>query len=137
MNVTTVVGMTGTRNGCTRAQKLTAARALLELDAVELHHGDCVGADYEMALLAHAMGIRVIAHPPDNDSNRAWAVNDECRETKPYLERNHDIVDECDWLLAFPGEMSERVRSGTWATIRYARREKKNHRIILPDGSIT
>jgi hypothetical protein len=40
---------------------------------------------------------------------------------KSYLDRNHDIVDSCSILLALPTGQ-EILPSGTWATIRYARR---------------
>jgi len=50
--------------------------------------------------------------------------------------RNHKIVDICDILVAFPQTNSETVRSGTYATIRYARKCKKPIIIIYPDGSV-
>ena len=53
---------------------------------------------------------------------------------KDYLERNHDIVDETDMLIATPGEEQEVQRSGTWATIRYARKQKRTILTIYPSG---
>ena len=57
------------------------------------------------------------------------------RKPKPYLERNKDIVDETGLLIATPkGE--EIVRSGTWSTIRYARKNHKKIIIIMPNGNL-
>lgn len=52
------------------------------------------------------------------------------------LGRNRIIAISCEHLLATPGEMHEVVRSGTWATVRYARQNKKPITIVFPDGSI-
>jgi len=67
----------------------------------------------------------------------AGAASDIRRNPKPYLERNHNIVDESELLIACPKSKEEELRSGTWATVRYAR--KKGVRIILiyPDGSVS
>ena len=65
---------------------------------------------------------------------RAFCKGDETRKQKDYLDRNHDIVDETELLIACPKEPEEITRSGTWATIRYARKKKKKLRIILPNG---
>jgi hypothetical protein len=51
--------------------------------------------------------------------------------------RNHDIVDETELLIACPGELAEAVRSGTWATVRYARKLGRPIVIFWPDGSVT
>lgn len=50
--------------------------------------------------------------------------------SKPPLERNKDIVDMCDILIAVPIDPEvEEKRSGTWATIRYCR--KKGKKIVI------
>lgn len=50
---------------------------------------------------------------------------------KPYLKRNIDIVDNTDILIGCPsGE--EIVRSGTWHTIRYAKKQNKKIMMIRP-----
>ena len=106
----------------------------------EFHHGDCVGSDKRAAFLAHDAGLRLFEHPPTNRSKRAY-VSSFLESTKlppkPYLERNHDIVDASDALFATPNTMEEVMRSGTWATIRYARKRLKPIIIIWPDGTVT
>jgi hypothetical protein len=40
-----IVGVTGTREGITVWQEAVVTRLLQEMPYLELHHGDCVGAD--------------------------------------------------------------------------------------------
>jgi hypothetical protein len=40
---------------------------------------------------------------------------------KTYLSRNHDILLQCDMLVAALKTREEEERSGTWATVRYAK----------------
>lgn len=99
---------------------------------VTLHHGDCIGADYSAHELAKMLGWRIIIHPPIiDDGKRAHCTGaSHYRSAKTYLDRNHCIVDETNFLVALPKNPKvEQLRSGTWATIRYARRCGK--RVIL------
>jgi len=117
------LGFTGTRlEPSDRQQKQMVTLLKLHTPA-ELHHGDCIGADEFIAKLAwelQSKGIRVVCHPPTDEKDRAFTKYHECRDALPYIERNHAIVDECDFLLGVPRTANEEVRSGTWATIRYA-----------------
>lgn len=106
----------------------------------ELHHGDCIGADYEAHALARSLvgeGIHIVIHPPRVEKNRAFCEGDEIRKPKTYLERNRDIVDASDILLAAPkGSEHEYFRSGTWHTVRYALTVRVPTLVIYPDGSL-
>jgi hypothetical protein len=53
---------------------------------------------------------------------------------REYIARNHDIVDASAVLVATPRDWYEEQRSGTWATIRYARAQRKAVIIVWPDG---
>jgi hypothetical protein len=130
------IGFSGTRNGMTGDQSFAVAGLLRSHDRCELHHGDCIGADFEAGIMARAAGHRVSIHPPTDPSNRAFSLYDVMRPVKPYLVRNRNIVDETDELIATPAEMTEQQRGGTWSTIRYARRKGKPITVILPDGTI-
>jgi hypothetical protein len=96
------------------------------------HHGDCVGADAEAHAIALERSLRIYLHPPDVDAKRAF-----CPEAsftfapRPYLERNRAIVNACRVLIAAPSQSAEVLRSGTWATVRYARRTRRLHIYIL------
>ena len=84
------------------------------------HHGDCIGADVEANDIARTFGIETCAHPPQLKRYRAYAKSDVWYAEKPYIERNHDIVDICEVLLVAPREQVGITRSGTWATYRFA-----------------
>jgi predicted Rossmann fold nucleotide-binding protein DprA/Smf involved in DNA uptake len=58
------------------------------------------------------------------------------REAKPYLKRNKDIVRGTELLLATLAEASEQHRSGTWSTVRFARKQGRAIWLIQPDGVI-
>ncbi len=75
-------------------------------------------------------------HPPSNDRVRAWKGSPDIRAPKRYLTRNKDIVRETDILIAAPAEIEEQIRSGTWSTVRYARKLGKPVFVILPDGTV-
>lgn len=100
----------------------------------EFHHGDCTGADSEAHDVADgAFGVKKIwVHPPDDPKKRAFRVSPHVLRPRPYLERNRAIVDACDVLIATPKSTSEELRSGTWATVRYARKSGKRVLILEP-----
>lgn len=131
------IGFTGTRHGMSNAQRAGVASILVYCDECdEFYFGDCTGADEEAFRLATFAGLRTIAHPPRNESLRAFCPADEIRVAKEYLARNEDIVRSCEVLIATPREKSEELHSGTWATVRAARRSRKRIWIIFPDGGI-
>jgi predicted Rossmann-fold nucleotide-binding protein len=132
------LGVTGSREGMTLSQLTTFLRMIEKEDFEELHQGCCNGAD-EMAVIAcYDKNIKIIGHPPTNHkelSETAVEKSSELMAEKEYLQRNKDIVDSSDILIAFPKGTQEETRSGTWSTVRYAR--KKNARIVIiyPNGA--
>ena len=137
-------GFTGTQKGMTREQRSCFGMLMdnrggddfMDQYRPELHHGDCIGADFDAHNIAHMFKWRIILHPPINSSKRAFCSADEEREPKPYLDRNKDIVDETAVLIATPGEVEEQLRSGTWSTIRYARKRLKRIILLYPNGAM-
>ncbi|MAH51185.1 hypothetical protein CMI37_35535 [Candidatus Pacearchaeota archaeon] len=92
----------------------------------EFHHGDCIGSDYDAHILLRQVSESVVVlYPPDITTKRAYCIGEVEKEPKPYLERNKDIVNNTDLLIACPKSDKEELRSGTWATIRYARKQNK------------
>lgn len=134
--VGTSVGFTGTRRKITSFQREKLVLFLEDIKPLVVHFGDCEGADYEMFLLCKAFRIWTVAHPPDNPLHRMFTKADEIRDVKPYLVRNMDIVDSSEYLVACPGEDSEVLRSGTWMTVRYARKIGRAVVLIHPDGDV-
>ena len=129
----------------TEQQLLTVERLINGRDAYEFHHGDCIGADKEAHQIAQRLEVDVVIHPPEDTKFRAWCtgIENEVRHTamilpsKPYLQRNQDIVDSCDLLIATPGEPLEVLRSGTWSTVRKGRKKKSTEVIVVyPNGEI-
>jgi hypothetical protein len=130
-------GLTGTHKGMTFAQQRAVALFLAHSMYEEARHGDCIGADAEFHLMAvNARIPRIVIHPPDNPKRRAFCdgPNVTILPEKPYLVRDHDMVDAISFLLATPETVREIQRSGTWATVRYARKVHRDHRVIYPNG---
>jgi hypothetical protein len=117
------IGFTGTRGHVTQAQiaRLEELFSGILAATTHVHHGDCIGADVicHFAALRHQKNI--IIHPPIRDALRAYCEGGLLLDPKEYIDRNHAIVDQTSTLIAMPDGPCERVRSGTWATIRYAR----------------
>jgi hypothetical protein len=119
-------------------QRSELERLLREMTPAELHHGGCLGADAEAHGLALDLGVpSIIVHPstiPEltaelrRDGERTFVTVLEPR--KP-LKRNRDIVRAVDILIAAPATAHEVERSGTWATIRFARRAMPSMRVIV------
>lgn len=131
------IGFTGNQFGMTEKQKDSFRLILTNLEPKYFRHGDCVGSDTDAHEIVLESNIEILIHPPDNPSKRAF--NEEAFkvfEEKPYLNRNQDIVDGCTVLIATPKEYRENLRSGTWSTIRMARKAKRNIYIILPNGKV-
>lgn len=129
------IGFTGTQRGMTGDQKHTVVNLLSRRDG-EFHHGDCVGSDAEAHDIANNMPYWLVSHPPVDETKRAFKHANEYREPRPYLVRNKAIVAETERLIATPGEFKEELRSGTWSTIRHARRLRRPIWIVFPDGSV-
>jgi hypothetical protein len=128
-----IIGFTGTRLGMNEKQKSYLHNYLTSLtDAKEFHHGDCIGADEQAHDIARGLNINVYIHPPIVQFARAFKTGT-MYPAKSFIERNHDIVDSCDLLIATPNTRKEKLRSGTWATVRYARKQHKAIKIIYPD----
>ncbi len=131
------IGVSGSRSGPSEQQQ----RFINDLFAVndqeiEVHHGDCVGVDAAVHTAAQQANHRVVIHPPDTATYRAFCKgSDESMHVLSYRERNQAIVDAVDVLLAFPeGTEATFPRSGTWMTIRMAWRRGIPVTVILPNG---
>jgi hypothetical protein len=137
------IGFTGSSKYVTKEQQLSLAEVLAENCVVEdyarpeFHHGDCVEADALAHDLAHQLKYYIVVHPPINNKARAFKSGDLILATLPYLIRNKRIVEATEKLIAVPAQKEEQFRrSGTWFTIRYARKTGKPVTLIYPDGTI-
>lgn len=108
------IGFTGTRKGMVLEQKLALEILLSHFPKGEkemFNHGGAEGADTEAEKVAMRNGWRAVEFMPQG------------RKAEDKLERNHQIVDASQLLIAAPSGTDEVLRSGTWATVRYARTE--------------
>lgn len=138
------VGFTGTRAGMTPQQLKTTRRILRKLNVknpiTEIHHGGCDGADTEFHNLIFTLPHPpiVIVHPGPATETKLFEKQTGVKvlPRRPNLIRNHDIVDVADFMLGTPQTKIEKLRSGTWATIRYGLKIGNPPLLIWPDGSV-
>ncbi len=139
---------TGTQKGTTEPQH-ESLEAVLEghdPEVTEGVHGLSVGADEEFHFLCRQFGIPLRGHPGDLPDKRASIPASEFAvllPPEPNLARNHTMISyavlssEKSQLLVCPKRDYEELRSGTWATVRYARRAGLDILYIWPsDGTL-
>lgn len=145
--MTDILGFTGTRHMPTGQQCTWLAQQIQEADV--LHHGACVGADAVAHILGLFYGLNITVHPPEDmklvDVKAVMPRSElvTVLPAKPYHNRNRDIVNACDRLLALP-DGPHRPHSGTWYTVDYAT-GKRDRRLLkhivpvlicYPDGTV-
>ncbi len=126
------IGVTGTRSGMNETQFSAVVEYLSGFANAELHHGDCVGVDAEVAVIATSLGFRTVCHPPEKDDLRAFHPSDEIRGSLSYFARNRNIVDETDLLLVVPYQDQHQTNGGTWYTHDYAVKKGKPVEVFFP-----
>lgn len=134
------LAFTASQRGITKAQ---TRRLWEELNLVArqgrrliCHLGDCIGGDAQIYYLCKALQLYLIGHPGNLQEKRSFLVYDELRSVTDNITRNHDMVDESSVLFACPREPTEIIRSGTWATWRYAKAQHKQVYRIGPAGDL-
>lgn len=136
------IGFTGSRKGLTADHQEAVRRQLTELieehrdDELEAHHGDAIGADAQFHAACQQLEIPVVIHPSKDHKDRAYCPG--AKVTHPPVEfanQSAAIVNLCQILIAAPDGFKERWRgSGTWMTIRAARKAEKTIVLCYPDG---
>lgn len=130
-----ILSFTGTQVGINAWQREQVRKALEFYNPVAVSHGACFGADDEFDIESAARGIHRIIYPSNLRGKSQWPErlrargSCEIKHELPPLTRNPLIVNESTLLIACPRTNYEVLRSGTWATVRYAR--KKSIPIIL------
>lgn len=134
-----ILGFTGTRHTPTRQQQQFIDRRISGSDG--LHHGACVGSDAVAHMFGLRYGLHITVHPPKDtkliDVKAVMTRTDLVTVLPPklYHDRNRDIVNACDMLIATP-DGPRRPHSGTWYTVDYAMRQGVPVVVCLPDGII-
>lgn len=132
-----ILAFTGTSQGMTANQRAKVASLLIKFGPT-LHtvvHGGCVGADEEFHALCLTRGLRIHVWPSNLQGKWGnWEGAEEVHDPMPPLDRNTEIVREGTHLLAAPKEFQEVLRSGTWSTVRRAKKQRRGYVIVDPSG---
>lgn len=126
------LGFTGNRHGLSSEQKVQIKLILDKYDNIIVSHGDCIGSDTDFHNICvnyrneyPNKKIKIHIYPPNKSILRAFNKGDLIMDEKPYLQRNLDIIKNSSILIACPvNKNKEELRSGTWSTIRRAKKEK-------------
>jgi hypothetical protein len=133
-----VIGFTGTRQGMTPAQRHTLLRVFQRFGISVLHHGGAPGADEQAHEIAQSLDAQIIEHPSTHKQRGVCPLQPGDYRLTAFapLVRNKYIVNDCARLVATPAQEHPILRSGTWATVRYAMRAKRRAWIVVPDGAL-
>jgi hypothetical protein len=132
-----ILGFTGTRRGFSVAQVFCLHSDIEDSGADLMIHGGAEGADD----CAVRVSVPIEIYPCIAYRFRLWADRGDgvvrlVHAPKPPLVRNQIIAKRCDHLIATPASEEGELNSGTWATVRYARKAGKPVTIITPSGRI-
>lgn len=142
------VGFTGNRGGMTLLQRAIVTELVsLAVSAyrhVVAHHGVCVGSDEQFHEIVRSFGVLIVGHPGMSQQGRQHYLSKTslltCHEVRPnkfFLDRNDDIVRESGVVIATPSQVEEQFHgSGTWHTIRLARKQRRPLYLVFPDGVV-
>ena len=137
------ISMTGTRQELklTKVQLENFKNLMIQYKEegyTHLNHGDCIGADAIAHEMAVELGLEIIIHPPDDPKYRANCTtgNVEIMPEKSYRSRNQQIVNNGSVLLALSRGNREINYSGTWMTVRMARKKGMPIVVCYPDGRV-
>lgn len=140
----TKYSVTGTVDVDTDAERHVIWTTIRDLQYVEhIVTGGAYGVDTHAAKFGktfHVYAHHVLYYPAGlwwNNTllHEKWLFDETHPVVGGYMTRNDMLVAACDTLLAFPKTAVEQVRSGTWATVRRARKAGKEIRIFPLDGS--
>lgn len=126
------IGFTGNRYGLTAEQEIQIIEIFDKYNNIIVSHGDCIGSDTDFHNLCinykntnPSKKITIVIYPPNNSKLRGFNHGDILMKEKPYLKRNSDIIKNSSILIACPIDKNkEQLRSGTWSTIRKAKKQK-------------
>jgi hypothetical protein len=133
------VGISGVRHPLNAAQRdlfrnLIAVFRPVDFGAeqgVMMHHGACTGADSEAHTAGCVYGFDITLHPASNTGQwhngylKPQGRGVQLERHASYV-RNRQIVAAADVLIVaplYPEAYPQSLRSGTWQTIRYARKK--------------
>lgn len=121
------LAISGTRYQIPSWQAEGAIALMERLRPSAVHHGCCTGADEVLGLAACEFGSAptIVGHPAKGVPFWFRSTKVPCdflQPELPPLERNKVMVAACHVLIACPSTSDPNARSGTWATIRAAKK---------------
>lgn len=139
-----ILTFSGTRNGMTESQLRACENILKALQPARVRHGGCHGADREFHVIARDYPRYI--HPGDR-GQQLWAVKEGFlvptrdfvfEPTENHIQRDKLMIDLSTHVLATPKGVVEQMRgSGTWVSIRYAKKLKRPLFVVWPDGVVS
>lgn len=130
------VGFTGSRLGMTIGQVMALAGLLRETKAATFHHGCAIGADAQAHRAAEQIvGLQIHLHRPIEPFQMEPGLTGVEWQPKPFLKRNRLLVRSVRLLIGAPHGPDEH-RSGTWSTLRYAKRIGRPIAVLSPNGEV-
>lgn len=144
MSLNTTIAFSGSREGGTSTQvdNLEEYLSKYSYETFLAHHGMCKGFDCIFAkfIRKYSPNCHIVGHPCTITACQVTDIvecpRDSTTEVLKPLKRNAVMVDASGHLLACPPCMENPGRGGTWWTIEYAKKNKRNHTIFFPDGTI-
>lgn len=134
------VGITATRTLTEAGQRnITNALTAQAGDIETVIVGGAIGGDEFAGLAAHKLRLWVKVILPEDVKEADLNYHryaDEAEGRYPYRERNTRIVQQCSVLWAFPAYPEDdprSKRSGTWMTVRIARKLGRPVRVWVQD----
>jgi hypothetical protein len=99
------------------------------------HHGDAKGADAQFHAICQNLGISLVIHPSRDQKDRAFCQGAMAEQPPAeFRQQSEAIVSATEILIATPDGFREKLRSGTWMTVRVARKAQKTIVFCYPDG---
>jgi len=134
-------GFSGTRAGMSHTQYEIIRVCLSIGKPAIVRHGGAHGSDTEFhALWREECPLRFAdIWPADQARVKLFDGQDHVamNSVRPPLTRNEEIVKRSTFLIAAPHSQKEELRSGTWTTVRMARRIHVPVLIVWPNGVMT
>ena len=136
-----IISFTGTQDGMNVTQKTNVIKLIKAQKAkiTKAVHGDCIGADTDFHNIMSdifVMNDLIEIHPCTATSKRAYNKAPKIYEPIAPLDRNRIMVQRAHLVIGTPGTDSEILRSGTWMSIRYAKKMVRPLVIFYPGGAI-
>jgi hypothetical protein len=130
------LGFSGTRSGLTTLQRTRLLEVLYKSLATHAHHGGAQGADEDFhAMVRWALPHTYVVVHPCQGVNHTYYLDDPkvtVLPGRPPLKRNREMVAAVERMIICPAQDREILRSGTWATYRYAKAARRTRYILFP-----